>query len=312
MPTRIVPASIADAETIAALVCDPALHDHFDTMRTPERVVHDLSDPLVPPALTHLALIDGDPVGFVAGFAVRPPDAPGWVYVRLGVIGRARRRGAGRALLATAASVARERDVIGAGGEVLLPMEDFSAEGRAFAQALGGRIDRYFWRMRRPRTPVDPPVWPDGITVRIFDGSARAFEDWNNCYVESFSGHYRPVPGTVDLCREIAASPDFLHDGLILAYRDDTCVGFCRNETAGEDGVIGLLGVVPSVRGTGLGRALLRWGVAYFTAPEWKGVGLGVDGANERATRLYTSEGFAVDRRREIWVAPIEAVVPSA
>jgi mycothiol synthase len=305
-------ASAADAAVFHALAAHPSLRDHFDSFQTEDGVRHDLTDPLVAAPLTHLALLDGRAAGFVAGYAVRPEGKPGWVYLRLGVIGAARRHGIARALLRQVARIARERDILGTGAELLLPMEDHSGSGQAFAARHGFRIDRYFWRMSRPAGPIAPPAWPPGVTVRTFDGSETALADWSAIYEESFAAHYRPVPSSPDLCRRIAASPDFLTDGLALAYREGRCVGFCRNETLGDLGIIGLLGVAPAARHAGLGRALLRWGVAYFADPRWKGVGLGVDGANDGATALYRSEGFAVDRRREIWAGSLDAVADGA
>jgi mycothiol synthase len=306
MPLEIRHASAADAAVFHTIASDPSLVEHFDSFRSEREVANDLLNPFVARSLTHLAHVDGRPAGFIAGYAVRPEGAPGWVYFRLGVTAGARRRGVARALLATAARKAIEEGVIGSGGELLLPIEDFSSEGNAFAERLGFRVDRFFWRMRRPQGPIAAPGWPDGVTCRVFDGSERMLEDWDGIYESSFAEHYRPVPSSPDLCRRIAAAPDFKADGLMLAYRGGRCVGFCRNESIGDVGVIGLLGVAPEARGLGLGRALLRWGVAYFSDPRWEAVGLGVDGDNERATALYRSEGFAVDRRRRIWAATID------
>lgn len=309
MPIEIRHATPDDAPLVHALARDPSMRDHFDRLQTEDGVRHDLADPLVAQALTHLVFVDGRPAGFIAGYAVRPEDRPGWVFLRLGVTGAARRRGAGRALLARVARLARGQDVVGAGGDLLLPMEDHSESGRAFAARLGFRLERHFFRMHRPPGPAAAPVWPDGVEVRTFDGSEQALRDWNAIYTESFAAHYRPVPSTPELCRRVAAAPDFLAEGLALAYRNGRCVGFCRNETQGDMGVIGLLGVAPAARRSGLGRALLRWGVAFFADPRWSGVGLGVDGENDGATALYRSEGFVIDRRRQIWAAPLDAVV---
>lgn len=312
MPTEIRHASVDDAATFHAVAADASLKDHFESFQTLAGVRHDLADPLVAPALTHLAWLDGAPAGFVAGYAVRPAGGAGWVFLRIGVTANARRRGIGHDLLVRVARIAREQGVLGPGGELLLPMEDHSESGRTFAARHGFRPERYFWRMTRPPGPIEPPAWPADVEVRTFDGSDRALADWDAVYSESFAAHYRPVPSTPDLCRRIAAAPDFMPDGLALAYRGGRCVGFCRNETLGDLGIIGLLGVTPAARRIGLGRALLRWGVAYFAGPRWKGVGLGVDGENDGATALYRSEGFTVDRRREIWVGSMDAVADGA
>jgi mycothiol synthase len=138
--------------------------------------------------------------------------------------------------------------------------------------------------------------------VRVFDGSERALADYTEAYNASFARHYRFVPATVELIRQFAAAPDFLTDGLALAYRNSRCVGFCRNERVGKDAEIGTLGVVPEEQGLGLGRALLRWGVAWFGARGDGRVTLRVDGENESALGLYRSEGFEVARTRDLWV----------
>jgi mycothiol synthase len=312
MPLEIRHASAGESATFHVIATDPSLRQHLEAFQSVEGVRNDLLDPLVARPLTHLAFQDGAPVGLIAGYAVRPEGKPGWVFLRLGVIGAARRRGVASALLTQVARVARERDLLGRGAEILLPMEDFSSEGQAFAAHHRFQRERFFWRMTRPPGPIDPPAWPEGVTVRVFDGSEEALVDWNDIYEASFAGHYRPIPSTPELCRQLAAAPDFLPDGMILTYRDGRCVGFCRNETMGMTGVIGLLGVAPEAQRIGLGRALLRWGVAYFSDPRWKSVGLGVDGDNETATALYRSEGFTVDRRRMIFAGSMDAIADGA
>ena len=94
--------------------------------------------------------------------------------------------------------------------------------------------------------------------------------------------------------------------GLMLAYRDGRCVGFCRNERHATRGEIGVLGTTHDARGIGLGRALLRWGVGWLEAHVPGPVTLLVDGDNEGALALYKSEGFEVSRTRRIWGRVIE------
>jgi ribosomal protein S18 acetylase RimI-like enzyme len=68
-----------------------------------------------------------------------------------------------------------------------------------------------------------------------------------------------------------------------------------------------MLGVVPGERTIGLGRAMLRWALAYFAGKDVDEVGLLVSGENPSALALYRSEGFEVVRTREIWDRPIGA-----
>lgn len=309
MPLEIRHASAEDASVFQRIARHPSLADYFESFQDDEEAASDLLHPMVAQGLTHIAWLDDEPVGFVAAYGVRPAGSPGWVFLRLGVAGPARRRGIGTGLLRTVARRARELDVLGAGGELLLPTDAASDAGHAFAARLGFVVERYFWHMKRPAGPIAAPEWPDGITIHVFDWSDRMFDDWNAIYEASFAEHYRPIPSTPDLCRRIAEAPDFLRDGLALAYRGERCVGFCRNEQSAGAGVIGLLGVSPELRGRGLGRALLRWGVAYFAEPRWKWVQLGVDGVNEHATRLYRSEGFEVDRERRIHRGAVDALI---
>ena len=172
----------------------------------------------------------------------------------------------------------------------------------AFVRHHGYGHARTFWKMERASADLAEPEWPRGIAVRVFDGSERALSDWNEAYNASFARHYRFVPSSLELRRQIAATPHFLTDGLALAYRDGRCVGFCVNERVGKEAEIGVLGVVPDVQGLGLGRALLRWGVAWFVSRGDRSVTLRVDGENESALGLYRSEGFEVSRTRDLWL----------
>ena len=145
------------------------------------------------------------------------------------------------------------------------------------------------------------PQWPAGITLRAYDGSDAMRQEWTDVYNDSFSGHYRFSPATLEDADRISADPAFRPDGLLLAYRESACAGFCRIEQHETRGEIGTLGTAHSARGLGLGRALLRWGVAWLEANTPKPVTLIVDGANEGALGLYRSEGFEVSRSRQIW-----------
>ncbi len=144
-------------------------------------------------------------------------------------------------------------------------------------------------------------MWPSGVETRVFNGGEAMLRDYTEVYNDSFAQHYRYVVATLDVVRTLAADPVFRRDGLMLAYRDGACVGFCRNELHEERGEIGTLGVAHAARGIGLGRALLRWGVRWVEANSPLAVTLVVDGDNENALGLYRSEGFAVSRTRRIW-----------
>ena len=65
------------------------------------------------------------------------------------------------------------------------------------------------------------------------------------------------------------------------------------------------IGVRPDRQGAGLGRQLLRWGVAHLRELGVETVTLSVNGRNPRALGLYESEGFVRTSTRERWARPV-------
>jgi mycothiol synthase len=250
----------------------------------------------------HLAFVDGQPAGFafswILGSGLRP-----WAMMKVGVLPEHRRRGIGRALLARVEETLDRRGPL----DRLTSLWQPEPDGEAFCAALGFGHECWFWLMERPRgAPPPAPQWPAGITTRPFDGSDRMLADWTDAYNGSFIDHWRHVPSTVEDARRIAEAPDFSPDCLLLAYRGDTAVGFCRCERYPRRGEVGVLGTIRAARGIGLGRALLRWGVGWLEADNDLPVTLIVQGENERALALYRSEGFVETRTRRVFarVAP--------
>ena len=76
----------------------------------------------------------------------------------------------------------------------------------------------------------------------------------------------------------------------LLAMQDGQPVGTARLLTKGATGKIGRVCVLPEARGTGLGAALIRAGIAHFTAdPSFDTVYLS---AQEPALGFYEKLGF--------------------
>jgi mycothiol synthase len=229
------------------------------------------------------------------------PEGGAWAAVRIGVAQRFQRRGVATALFAAVRRELEGRALPGGLRELAFSAWRPNEAAAAFAARHGFGHVRVFWKMERPTAGCSEPVWPRGVTMRVFDGTEAALAAWNDAYNASFAAHDHYVPSSIARARQLAAAPDFLRDGLGLAYREGRCVGLCRNEWAGKEGEIGVLGVVPGARGIGLGRALLRWGVRYFGALGERHATLRVDGENDSATALYRSEKFEISRTREFW-----------
>lgn len=293
--------TLADAPLVHAMIADPSLATAYEVLLPPGELEDEWKDPYFVPELAFLARVDGEPAGWSLGLVI-PNGTHTFGFVRVGVPERWRRRGVGGALLRrTLACLEAERGRWPV-AEVVMGAWLPSDVAAPFAEHHGFRHDRYFWRMTRPRgMAFEPPAWPPGIEVRPLEGD-RMLADWNDAYNASFARHYHFVPSTLEGLRQRMETEEYRTGVIQLAYRDGQCVGFCRNAFHhGRRGEIALLGTVPAARGIGLGRALLRWGVAWLEARDTGTTELQVDGENENALGLYRSEGFAVTQTREVW-----------
>jgi mycothiol synthase len=226
----------------------------------------------------------------------------------------ARRRGHGRRLAMAARDMARRR-----GDDRLdlhVPMH--LPASVAFAQALGMRYRSSLWQFElspAAAAAVPAPVFPDDIVVRIWDDDIDTdFVAWTAFMTAAFEGHPTSMTWTPAVVEHVHAGPSFDASGIcIVAERDDPTrfVAFTRVETETEEsggllGEVGLIGVLPAWRGRGLGRALLRWGIAELRS---RGVGrivLAVEAANDRATALYRSHGFEPIIEWPHWELPLD------
>ena len=310
MSCLVRPYRDSDHDALLGLLRAPGIREHYDVYDAPDGVARVVEGSYTPRDGVHLAFAGApgeagsEPAGFACAIVLPgPPHA--FAVLRGAVLERFRRRGIGRALyraVSTFAVTQRElpiRELVFSGWEPLEPAE-------AMAGSLGYRHDRSLWLMDRPRgMPVPEPRWPAGVTVRLLDHGEDSLRDWNDAFNHSFAGTYRYVPSPIEHVRAMAAKPDFRPDGVLLAHLDGKVAGFCRIELYENRGEIGTLGTTPAARGIGLGRALLRWGIAWLERETTLPVTLLVDGENETALRLYRSEGFEVKRTRKTWSLPL-------
>jgi len=303
MPHELLPYRPEHLEHLRAVVTDRSLAAEFDWLVASGELKDPFRHPHVDPQGIWLAFEGGRPVGFCM-LMLWPSPRGFWSMIRLGVIESHRRRGIGRALLSRADRRLLELPPERRPHEVCISAWQPNEAAAAFATAHGFAPVRWFWSMERPHAPVATVAWPAGISVRAFDGSDGALRDWNACYNDSFAENYLTMSSTVDDCRAITRLDHFRPEGMLLAYRNGDCVGFCRNALYPGFGEIDVLGVAGAARGIGLGRALLRWGVGWLESREVPHVRLMVDAENETALRLYRSEGFETVRTRRAWARP--------
>jgi GNAT superfamily N-acetyltransferase len=143
--------------------------------------------------------------------------------------------------------------------------------------------------------------FPDGCVLRAFDPDEHAsavhamlYDFWT----EVPSHAYRALSEWRELFLGYAGFDPGLQ---LVVWQGDEPVGvaICRVHT-GELGWVAQLGVAPTTRGRGLGRALLVEATARLQAVPGVGtVGLAVAARNAQALGLYRSVGFVVSRE---WV----------
>jgi len=221
-----------------------------------------------------------------------------------------RRRGIGRLLVEAGLAIERERGR----PNLLLGLLPADGEGEAFLRANGFAFHSTLWDLELPdTTTVDEPAWPAGYVARPFD-HARDARPWAELFNAAFADHATPLQIADD---SIDSAPDdpTIDDAdtlLIEETETDALVGFCATTPERVDGVVGpdaeiwTIGVRPDRQGRGLGRQLLRWGVARLRELGARHVSLSVNGRNEGALGLYLSEGFVRSQTRDRWARPVE------
>ena len=190
--------------------------------------------------------------------------------------------------------------------------------GRRFLEGHGFAAVHYCWQMElSPLHDLPSPQWPQGYRARAFvvGQDEQATVKLENA---SFGDEWEYVPILVGEIEGFCRSASFKPEGVILAEHDGQLVGDCWNwiddariaQTGQTQGAVWSLCVLPQHRGLGLGRALLLEGLQWLRAQGMASAVGGVDGANERAQRLYKSLGCQVVRT-DIWYRkPLAAAHP--
>lgn len=235
-----------------------------------------------------------------------------------------RRRGHGQRLAESALARVADRG----GEELVLHVAPHIPAAAAFARSVGLTYRSSLWLFSLPaERAVAAPGFPADFTTRpwAFDEDAHAFAAFANA---AWEGHPTPLGLTPDLARYVAGLPGFDPDGICIVTPSEAQtgvpsearseaqtgvpsepVGFTKVELRTADdgepiGWIGQIGVLPSHRGRGLGRALLHWGIGYLRAKGAGRVELAVEAQNERALSLYRRTGFEPSVEWPHWTRP--------
>ena len=219
-----------------------------------------------------------------------------------------RRRGHGRRLVEAAQTLVGREGL----SELSLWGDLRRPHAAGFIDALGATYRSSLWQFVLPAERFVPAaVFPAEVVVR----AVRPGDD-DDRYIalinQAFADHASPLSWPAEYIREIHARPDFDPAGVLLVApvsTPDRLIGFCRTlELPGDEGrrrgEVGIVGLLPEWRGRGLGRQLLRWGVAYLRSLGLAEIELSVEARNERALELYRQEGFGATVEWPHWVVP--------
>jgi mycothiol synthase len=237
-----------------------------------------------------VAVVDGS----VVGYADAGDASSGGKIVWLDV--RAQGEAAG-ALLDFAEGRGRELAADGASMKAWSPEEN--ADWRGLLESRGFEFDHYSFRMCIDLGEEAPePQWPDGVTVRTYrrEDEQAVYAAHQDTFSEEPDFSRDPFEDWVAWSYREPFDPQLW----FLAEAGEDLVGIClgRPEGGGDPdlGWINILGVRKAWRGRGIGQALLLHAFAEFRKRGKPRVGLGVDGKNAGAIRLYERAGMKTER----------------
>ena len=270
-------------------------------------------DPEFDPKGSWLALLNGKPIGFCSVLIMRNRIDAGMndAYLDVDIIPEHRRKGAEQMLLEKGLSYIRSRGV----GKALSRSLADDRWAQAFLASNSFKEDyRIHTLCRSGRERIEDVDLPEGFRLEskafanLTDEETMAVLDVLN---DSFQDHMNFAPEMPERFinfRNCSEDPK----AIAFALKDDVPVGFCLSEeSAGFNqekgtkvGWVDLIGVRPSFRRIGLGKALLADGVNWILSMGMDKVYLGAYAVNEKALDLYRSFGFSKERE-SIWYSRV-------
>lgn len=199
-------------------------------------------------------------------------------------------RGLGSRFLSWAEALAAERG--SAGVRMMAP--DLDGPAHALLSSRGYAHVRSFWTMGKQLDPgEDAGTTPAGVAIRVFE-TGRDERTLHEVNEASFADHwgFRPVPYET-FAAEMYEPGDWDPALAFLADVDGQAVGHVVALSFEGHGYIAVLGVVPTHRGRGIAKSLLRRAFFELATRGFREVRLGVDAQNPTgAVALYERVGM--------------------
>jgi GNAT superfamily N-acetyltransferase len=191
------------------------------------------------------------------------------------------------------------------------------ASAKAVMEAHGmSNIRHSFHMLIEMEAPPPEPIWPEGITLKVFDLEKDDAAAVYRADLDAFRDHFgfveSPFEEGFERFMHFMTDEDSYAPGLWFLAMDEgqdsgpQIAGICLNRKQSyedpEVGWVGTLGVLRPWRKRGIGLALLQHSFGEFYRRGFRKVGLGVDGENlTGALRLYQKAGMHVDRQFELY-----------
>ncbi|GHO46775.1 GNAT family N-acetyltransferase [Ktedonospora formicarum] len=241
--------------------------------------------------------------GFVCGYATLTVEDAGRILADGYVHPEHYGRGIGTAIISFTESRARELIADQPEDIRLVLVNNIVANNEPAINLLESShysLTRVFFRMAiMMETSPTLSAFPEGITIRMSDGSPEEIRYAYDTIEEGFRDHWGHAPQDYDEWRKHMVTETFDPTLWFFAEDGNRIVGaaLCREREEG-DGWIARLAVLRSWRKRGLGIALLTNAFHAFYQHGIKRVGLAVDGQSlTGAQRLYERAGMSVTMR---------------
>jgi mycothiol synthase len=179
---------------------------------------------------------------------------------------------------------------------VSLFIPEQKTEVRNILKSLHFDIYRYSWVLVRDNIEVPKYILPEGYYIKTFEFN-KDEDNWckvRNAAFATLKGSETPT--TPEAITALKDCEDYVEGGLLMLYKDQEPIGVIRiikeHENDKAYAFVAPLAIAPEYQGKGFGRILLRAGLAYGKTVNLQYGMLCVNAENERATDLYTKEGF--------------------
>lgn len=183
-------------------------------------------------------------------------------------------------------------------GRVFLFVPEAYRQVRDIWEGLGFAVERWAFLLAYRAPHFTPPELPPGFRFRpVLPGDEAGMADAVALDNHAFDGHPGHVEYEVEKLAEDLAADTAIEGGLMVLYDGERPVGtvwVTKDEESASE--VSMVTVHRDYRGRGLGRAVLRQGIAFSRASGLETVYLAVNAENEAAVRLYLSEGFAREK----------------